>query len=184
MEGDITRILDELGRDAPGAEEALLERVYDELKGLAETQMRRERQGHTLQPTALVHEAYLRLLGDKDASFEDRAHFFGAAARVMRRILVDIARARATQKRGGDRVRVTWDGAASSGAPSAEDVLAIHDALEKLERADPSLSRVVELRFFAGLTGDETAAVMGLSRRRVVAQWELARAWLFREFSP
>lgn len=184
MGGDITRILDELRRGAPGAGEALLERVYTELKGLAAAQMRRERPGHTLQPTALVHEAYVRLLGPGAPAFEGRAHFFGAAAKAMRRILVDSARAHRAQKRGGLGGRVTWSEETPAWAPSPDEILAVHDALEKLEAIDPRMSRVVELRFFSGLTAEEAAAAMGISVRGGYELWEHARAWLFREIAP
>ena len=181
MGGDITRILDDLRREAPGAREALLEAVYDELKRLAAAQLRSERSGHTLQPTALVHEAYLRLLGGDARGFSDRGHFFGAAATVMRRILVDFARSRKSQKRGGGRVRVTWADAEQPLEPSPAEILAVHDALEKLEALDPRMSRVVELRFFAGLTAEEAAAAMNVSVRTLYGLWEHARAWLYRE---
>ncbi|MFI5402610.1 MAG: sigma-70 family RNA polymerase sigma factor [Planctomycetota bacterium] len=184
MGGDITRILDELRRGAPGAGEALLDRVYAELRSLAAAQMRRERVGHTLQPTALVHEAYVRLLGPGTQAFEGRAHFFGAAAKAMRRILVDSARAHGAQKRGGAGGRVTWSEERPAWAPSPDEVLAVHDALEKLEAIDPGMSRVVELRFFSGLTAEEAAAAMGISVRSGYELWEHARAWLFREIAP
>jgi len=179
--GEITRILDDLRLDRTGAREALLDKVYDELKGLAAAQMRSERSGHTLQPTALVHEAYLRLLGGGEHDWSDRGHFFAASAKVMRRILVDSARARSAKKRGGARARVTWDEAHGAWEPSPEEILAIHDALGKLESLDAEMGRVVELRFFAGLTAEEAAAAMGISERKLYGLWEHARTWLFRE---
>ena len=144
--------------------------------------MRRQRPGHTLQTTALVHETYMRLFGkDGAASFQDRSHFFGAAAHAMRSILVDMARARAAQKRGGSRVRITFRDDVHGETESAERVLAIHEALAKLEQLDPRKSEVVELRFFAGLSMEETARVLNLSKRTTERLWEHARAWLFRE---
>ena len=184
MGGDITRILDELRQGAPGAEHALLERVYAELRSLAAAQMRRERAGHTLQPTALVHEAYVRLLGTDAPAFEGRAHFFGAAATAMRRVLVDSARAHRAAKRGGSGGRVTWSEEKSPWAPSPDEILAVHDALQELETIDPRMGRIVELRFFSGLTAEEAAAAMGISVRSGYELWEHARAWLFREIAP
>ena len=184
MGGDVTRILDELRRGVPGAEDALLERVYSELRSLAAAQMGRERAGHTLQPTALVHEAYVRLLGTGAPAFEGRAHFFGAAARAMRRVLVDSARAHRAAKRGGAEGRAIPAEEDSTWAASPDETLAVHEALGRLEAIDPRMSRVVELRFFCGLTAEETAAAMGISVRSGYELWEHARAWLFREISP
>ena len=181
MSGRVTQILEELRADTPGAREALLEAVYDELKRLATSKIAGERPGHTLQPTALVHEAYLSLLGG-DSDWKDRSHFFATAAKVMRQILVDAARARRALKRGGGRRRVSWrEGPGTAWQPDADEVLAVHEALEKLEALDERSCRVVELRFFAGLTVAETAAVMGVSERTVYGRWEHARTWLFRE---
>jgi len=182
--GEITRILEDVRLRAPGAEEALLESVYGELRSLARAQMRRERPDHTLQPTALVHEAYVRLLGGREVDFNDRAHFFGAAAKVMRRILVDFARARGSTKRGGGRARVTWNDSTPSWAPSPDEILAVHECLDRLEAVDRQMSRIVELRFFSGLTAEESAAAMGISVRSGYVLWEHARAWLFREMGP
>ncbi|MDH3593173.1 MAG: sigma-70 family RNA polymerase sigma factor [Planctomycetota bacterium] len=184
MAGRITQVLEELSRGTPGAREELLQLVYDELKRLAEIQMNDQRPGHTLQPTALVNEAYLRLLGEgKSKEWEGRAHFFRTAARAMRSILVDFARARAALKRGGDAAKITFDEGLVGSDEATYQVLAVHDALQRLEERDPDMSRVVELRFFCGLTVEETGRVMGMSERSVYHVWEHARAWLFREIS-
>lgn len=153
--------------------------VYDELRILAAAQLRRERPGNSLQPTALVHEAYLRLVGDDRSPWEDRAHFFRAAAQAMRRILIDKARARGRQKRGGGRVRVSLEGV---GAPIWDDsdrVLALDEALQRLEEQDPRSAEVVQLRYFGGLSVHETAHALGLSERTVKREWTFARAWLW-----
>ena len=177
----VTRILRELDLGDPGQAEELLEIVYDELRKLARRQLRGERAGHTLQPTALVHEAYLRLARGREARWESRAHFFGAAARAMRQILVDHARRRRAGKRGGGAERVTLDTSVPGEDGVAADVLDLHEALERLALNDPDLARLVELRFFAGLTLDETAETLGVSRRKVAKDWSVARLWLQRE---
>ena len=155
--------------------------VYAELRRIAAREMRRERPGRTLQTTALVHEAYLRLLKDTSLSFENRAHFLGIAARAMREILIEHARGRAARKRGGGAVRLTLDDLAAPVAAPSVDVLALDEALERLARFDERHARVVELRYFGGLSVEETAAAMGLSPATVKRAWTLARAWLFRE---
>jgi RNA polymerase sigma factor (TIGR02999 family) len=141
--------------------------------------MRGERQGHTLQTTALINEAFLRLIDWKKVSWQNRAHFFGVSAQLMRRILVDFARSR-RGKRGGDASRVTLDEALIP-AGSGTDVVAVNDALENLEAIDPRKGRIVELRFFGGLSTEETAQVLGVSTRTVEREWSLAQAWLLRE---
>lgn len=178
--GPVTAILDELRRGTPGASAELFRVVYAELKGLANAAMRRQPTGHTLQPTALVHETYLRLVGDGVRPWQDRAQFFGSAAKAMRSILVDFARARGAEKRGGDRHRVPLedDRAAPEGD---EEVLAVHEALERLERISAELAAVVELRFFGGLSVEETAAALNVTERTVYRMWNQARAWLYRE---
>jgi RNA polymerase sigma factor (TIGR02999 family) len=183
----VTQILRELDlSDAKQAEE-LLAVVYDELRQLARSQLRGERADHTLQPTALVHEAYIRLVDASDITWECRAHFFGTAARAMRQILVDHARRRSADKRGGGWERVTLDtGAAREDGAAHEDVdavdvLDLHAALEKLSVHDPDLARLVELRFFAGLTVDEAADALGVSPRKAAKDWTVARVWLQRE---
>lgn len=194
--GEVTRIIEAIGRGESDRTRELLDIVYGELRAMAAAQMARERPGHTLQPTALVHEAYLRLMGPGGPAsgaagagpatprFESRAHFFGAAGEAMRRILVDGARARGAQKRGGG---VRRDGEAT-GAPApgpdpaeSVDLLALHDALSRLEGEDGRMATIVKLRFFAGMTVDETAAALGLSRRTVLREWTAARAWLAAE---
>ena len=161
--------------------DALLPLVYGELRGQAERAMRQEAAGHTLQATALVHEVYLRLVDQSQVSVHDRSQFFGIAARCMRQVLVDHARARRAAKRGGAHRAVTLgDGDAMAIEPAAE-VVAVHEALERLAALDPEQARVVELRYFGGLTIEETATVMGTSPATVKREWAIARAWLRRE---
>jgi RNA polymerase sigma factor (TIGR02999 family) len=155
--------------------------VYDELRRLAASYLRRERPGQTLQATALVHDVYLRLLQDSQLSWQNRAHFFGIAARSMRQILIERARARHAAKRGGDRVRVTFDPGLIVAAPDSIDFEALDDALTRLAAQDPELARVVEVRFFGGLTIEETAEAMGISPATVKRRWTLAKAWLARD---
>jgi RNA polymerase sigma-70 factor (ECF subfamily) len=154
--------------------------VHHELRRLARLQMGRERPGHTLQTTALVNEAFIRLIDWKSVSWQNRAHFFGVSAQLMRHILVDMARARRSRKRGGGRSRVTLDEALLAGQPTV-DVVEVDDVLRSLEAMDPRKGRIVELRFFGGLDTKETAEVLGLSTRSVEREWNLARAWLLRE---
>ena len=155
--------------------------VYDELRRLAASYLRRERPGQTLQATALVHDAYLRLLQDSKLSWQNRAHFFGIAARSMRQILIERARARHAAKRGGDRVRVTFDPGLLVAAADSIDLEALDDALTRLAAQDPELARVVEVRFFGGLSIEETAEAMGISPATVKRRWTLAKAWLARD---
>lgn len=152
--------------------------VYEELRKLARGQMVRERASHTLQPTALVHEAYLRLMGQQDAEWANRAHFFGAAAQAMRRILVDHARGKATAKRGGSKKRVELDQVEFSASDEPEDLLALDEALHEFQQLDERKHQVVMLRYFAGLTVDETAQALSISRTTVKEDWGFARAWL------
>jgi RNA polymerase sigma factor (TIGR02999 family) len=177
----VTQILRQLDLSDPKQAEELLAAVYDELRQLAGRQLRGERVGHTLQPTALVHEAYLRLVDAPDIAWESRAHFFGTAARAMRQILVDHARRRNADKRGGGWERVTLDTGLAEEEGAAADVLDLHTALEKLSQHDADLARLVELRFFAGLTLDEAADALGVSRRKAAKDWSVARLWLKRE---
>lgn len=163
------------------AASALIPIVYDELRRLAHAYMARERHGQTIQATALVHEAYLRLLKDKKQAWQGRTHFLAIAATSMRQILVERARARGAVKRGGDRVRVTMNEGAVGGSDPEVDVLAIDAALSKLAEVDPQLARIVELRFFGGLTIAETAEAEGISPATVKRSWTLAKAWLRRE---
>lgn len=179
---DLTALLQAWGAGDERALSELAERVYRELRAMAGAQLRSERSGHTLQPTALVHEAFLRLVDQDRIDWRSRAQFFDVAARMMRRILVDHARRRRRQKRGGDAERVELTATVASAAePDRVDVLALHEALEGLARIDPRRCRIVELHYFAGLTVPETAAVLGCSEATVSRQWRLARLWLARE---
>lgn len=173
---EVTRLLARLGDDGTATEE-LLPIVYDELRSIAERCLRGERAGHTLQPTALVHEAFLKLVAQDDASFRNRPQFLGVCAQAMRRILVDAARARRARKRGGDWERVTLS-AVPDRDGDAVDLLALDDALAELLRLSERQGRVVELRYFGGLTIPEAAATLGVSESTVEAEWRVARAWL------
>lgn len=155
--------------------------VYDELRNLARRYMAREHAGRSLQATALVNEAYLRLLRENARPWQNRAHFCAIAAGAMREILVERARARAALKRGGSRVRVTLSGVQVRGKDSSMDLIALHEALERLNLLDPQLVRVVELRFFGGLTVEEAAQALNLSPATIKRSWSMARAWLKRE---
>jgi RNA polymerase sigma factor (TIGR02999 family) len=181
--GAVTELLARAKRGQPAALEELVPLVYGELRRIAGRYMRRERPGQSLQATALVHEAYIRLLKDEDLSFESRAHFLGIAARSMRQILVEHARARDADKRGGERRRITLDEGLASGQPADVDVLALDQALERLAAINANHARIVELRFFGGLTNEETAAALGISPATVKRAWVVARAWLFRELT-
>jgi RNA polymerase sigma factor (TIGR02999 family) len=165
---------------SPGNSEELLATVYDELRRLAAARMARESAGQTLQATALVHEAWLQLVGEGDRSWENRAHFFGAAAHAMRRILVDAARRKSRMKRGAGRVRVDLADVDIAETMRDDDVLLINEALEKLEREDPDQAQIVVLKFFGGLTNEEVAATLGIGERTVYRQWVCAKARLFR----
>jgi len=154
--------------------------VYEELRRLAHQCIRRERPGHTLQTSALLNEAYLRLVDQKNIHWQDRAHFFGIAARLMRQVLVDYARKRGYAKRGGDAHRVPLDEAMIVSAERAADVVALDDALKSLAEIDPRQSQIVELRFFGGLSIEETAEVLAVSPGTVMRDWTLAKAWLRR----
>jgi len=181
--GAVTDLLKRAGAGDQAAFEAVFPRVYGELRRIAAREMRREKQGRTLQTTALVHEAYLRLLKGASLSFENRAHFLGIAARAMREILIERARARAATKRGGQSVRVTFEDVAVQAIPASIDVLSLDEALQRLARLDERHARVVELRYFGGLSVEETAAALGLSPATVKRAWTLARAWLYRELT-
>jgi RNA polymerase sigma factor (TIGR02999 family) len=161
--------------------DSLLPLVYQELRRLAAGYLRRERAGYTLQPTALVNEAYLRLLKDRPDRWQNRAHFCAIAAHSMRQILIERARARGAQKRGGARARVTLDEALVAGGERSIDLVALDEALERLAALDPEQARLVELRFFGGLTVEETAEAMNISPATVKRHWTVARAWLARE---
>ena len=175
---DVTRLLLHLSNGRPAAADELLPLVYAELRNMAARLLRSERPDHTLQPTALVHEAYLRLVDQRVDTWQNKAHFLGIAAQAMRRILIDHARRRRATKRGGARVTLDDDMAAVTG-PSL-DLLALDTALQELAALDPRQGQVVELRFFGGLTLEETAEVLGIAPATVKRDWTVARAWLHR----
>lgn len=179
--GEVTAILQRVNAGHDDACVKLVSLLYDELRALAARQMRQERWDHTLEPTALVNEAFIRLLGDQNLRIEDRAHFFGAAAEVMRRILVDHARKKLAEKRGGGRRAVALDEGVVWREENSEDMLAIDEALTRLAGVDPEKARIVELRYFGGLSVEETAAVLNVSARTVKRKWRFAKAWLYRE---
>jgi RNA polymerase sigma factor (TIGR02999 family) len=181
--GAITRLIEDARVGDPLALEKLVPLVYAELHRLAARYVRHERPGQSLQATALVHEAYLRLLKDEDLSFQNRAHLLGIAARSMRQILVEHARARDAAKRGGERRRITLDESVAAGEPLDVDLLALDEALERLAARDAQQARIVDLRFFGGLTNEETAAALGISTATVKRAWAVARAWLYRELT-
>jgi RNA polymerase sigma factor (TIGR02999 family) len=186
---DVTRVLDAIEQGDPHAAEQLLPLIYDELRRLAAQKLAGEKPGQTLEATALVHEAYLRLVASRDASgpreehWDSRGHFFGAAAEAMRRILINRARDRKSLKRGGRWQRVDLDRLAVVTDASPDDLLAIDDALERLAQENPPCAELVKLRFFAGLTLDEAAASLGVARRTADRYWAYARAWLFEVLS-
>lgn len=178
---DVTALLDDWSRGNRDALQQLLPVVYGELRRIAARQLRAERVGHTLQPTALVHEAYLRLVDQRHVDWHDRAHFFGVAAEVMRRILVDHARRHHANKRG-DGVRcVSIDEARDVPASNQIPLLALDQALDRLEKVDPALAKIVELRAFGGVTIDEAAHLLKVSPSTAKREWRIARAWLARE---
>ncbi|MEM9557426.1 MAG: ECF-type sigma factor [Acidobacteriota bacterium] len=180
---EITPLLLAWGEGDERALERLSSVVYDELRRLARGRMRRERGQHTLQTTALVHEAFLRLV-DQKKGWESRGHFFALAATMMRRVLVDYARRAQGKKRGGEAVRLALDEAPELAARSVGDVLRVHEALDDLAKVDARKAKMVELRFFAGLSIDETAACLGVSPGTVMRDWTLAKAWLKRYIQP
>ena len=159
----------------------LLSLVYDELRKIAGQYLRKEKSDHTLQPTALVHEAYMKLIDISDISWQDRAHFFAVSANIMRHILVDHARAKLAEKRGGDAQRISLEDADSLSSEPDVDLLAVDEALNELAEFDEQQSRIVELRFFGGLTIEETAHVAGISPATVKREWAMAKAWLHRK---
>ena len=177
----ITQLLKRWSNGEEKARDELMPLVYDELHRLAATYLRRERREHTLQPTALVNELFLKFSEQHSMSWRNRAQFFGVAAQLMRRILVDSARAHRASKRGGDRFCVSLKNIAAFGEQPDADLLALHDALNSLEEIDPEQARIVELRFFGGLTIKETVEVMGISHATVEREWKLAKAYLKRE---
>jgi RNA polymerase sigma factor (TIGR02999 family) len=177
----VTQLLLDWSDGNQQALDQLMPLVYDELRRLARSYMRRERSDNTLQPTALVNEAYLRLVDQRNVRWQNRAHFFGIAAQLMRRILVDRARSRQAIKRGGEGEKVPLDEALVASSQPDDEVLALDDAMARLAELDPQQSRIVELRFFGGLTVEETAEVLKISPATVKREWSLAKAWLYRE---
>ena len=180
---DVTQMLLAWSAGKTGAQDSLFQVVYDELKRIARQYLSREREGHTLQPTALVHEAYLRMVDQTRVSWQNRAQFYGVAATMMRRILVNHARGLATEKRGGAAQRLSLDEANFSPTENATDLLALDEALKRLADLDERKSRVVELLFFGGLDHKEVAEVLGVSEKTVQRDWQMARSWLYRELS-
>ena len=179
-QGDVTRILAELrGANGSQAWERLVPLVYAELRGIARAHLRREHTGHTLAATALVHEAYLRLLSGNYPTWNDRQHFFRAAAEAMRRVLIEHARKRARVKRGGNPVRISLSDITVATDEDPAALLALDEAIRRLEEEEPSAAEVVRLRFFAGLSVEETAQALDLSERTVKREWAFARAWLY-----
>ena len=178
---DATQMLADAGRGDTAAAEKLMPVVYDELHRLAAGYLRHERPGHTLQPTALIHEAYLRLVDQTRAGDADRTHFVGLAARAMRQVLVDHARQHGSEKRGRGLRKLSLDEAMALAAPPDADLLALTDALQRLAELDERKGRLVELRFFGGLTVPESAQVLGVSQTTAEDDWRVARAWLRRE---
>ena len=180
---DATGLLLAWSQGDSGALDRLVPLVHSELHRLAVAYMRRERADHTLQPTALVNEAYLRLMDVTRIKWHDRAHFLAVAAQMMRRILVDFSRQRRSQKRGGDLVQLSLDEAPDVGREPTVDLVALNDALSTLASFDPRMSQVVELRFFGGLTVEEAATVLDVSPETVMRDWKTAKAWLLRELA-
>jgi RNA polymerase sigma factor (TIGR02999 family) len=180
---DVTRILSAIERGDVKATDELLPLVYEELRLLAAQRLSQERPGQTLQATALVHEAYIRLVGDEPQNWENRGHFFAAAAEAMRRILVESARRKKRLKRGGDRQRVSLEGVQLTLCGPSDDVLALDEALARLAQKDKTKADLVKLRFFAGLTGEQAARVLGISHNTADRYWAYARSWLHLEIT-
>jgi RNA polymerase sigma factor (TIGR02999 family) len=181
---DVTGLLRAWSKGDAEAGERLVPLVYDQLRRQAARHLRRERRDHTLRPTGLVHEAYLRLVEQREAAWQNRGQFFAVAAQVMRRILVDHARQHRAHKRGGSWCRVTLDEAEAGAAPEPDlDILALEEALTELAGLDADKARMVELRFFGGLSLPETAAALGVSQSTVSREWRMARAWLYRRIT-
>jgi RNA polymerase sigma-70 factor, ECF subfamily len=187
VEEQVTSLLQAWAGGDASALERLTPIIYSELHRLARVQMARERSGHILQPSALVNEAFVRLIGDASVQWANRAHFYGVSARLMRQILVDFARAEETRKRGARAAHVNVSDLASLAQPQPSiapaDLIAVDDALKRLAELDERQAKVVELRFFGGLQNDEIAQVLGISEPTVVRDWRLARAWLFSSLS-
>ena len=179
--GYVTQLLNNWSDGDSAALDEIMPILYDELRRLAAHYLRGERMGHTLQPTALVHEAYLRLVNQNEVRWQSRAHFFGVAAQMMRRVLIDHARFHHRAKRGAGPLKVELDQAEGLTDEQADDIVALDEALDALMRLDPRKARVVELRYFAGLSVDETAEVLGVSPNTVTRDWVMAKAWLYME---
>ena len=180
---DVTQLLVHWGKGDKQALDRLMPLVYDELHRMASRYLRRERQGHTLQTTALINETYLRIVDQDRVNWQNRAHFFGVAAQMMRRILVDHARSHLYAKRGGGAQKLTLDEAIATPQERDLDLVALDDALTALAEIDPQQSRIIELRFFGGLTIEETAEVLNISPATVKRDWNMAKAWLYGEIS-
>jgi RNA polymerase sigma-70 factor (ECF subfamily) len=180
-EVDVTALLKRAADGDESARNELYPHVYKEMRALAAAHLARERPGHTLQPTALLHEAYLRLIQIKEIDWVSRGHFFAVAARAMRRILISHARARLTSKRGGGMTRVDLDGAFEIGTEPESMIVALDEALSRLEKESPRAYQLVELKFFAGLSFEEAALAMDVSSRTLKRDWEVAKRWLYRE---
>ena len=177
--GNITQLLIEVTNRNSAAVDVLLPLIYDELRSLAANYLRRERSNHTLEPTALVHEAYLRMVDQTQVNWQNRAHFFGVAAQMMRRILVDHARAHNAEKRGQEFQKFSLDENIDKAIERSSDLVALDDALQALSEIDEQKGRIVELRFFGGLSIDETAEVLGVSAPTIKRQWRMAKAYLY-----
>ena len=175
----VTRLLIKLTRGDHAAVDALLPLIYDELRSLAANYLRRERPDHTLQPTALVHEAYLRMVDQTRVNWQNRAHFFGVAAQMMRRILVDHARAHSAEKRGADFQKLSLDENIDKAVERGAELIALDEALHEFAEIDKQKSRIIELRYFGGLSVEETAEVLGVSPDTVKRHWRMAKAWLY-----
>ena len=184
LRGEVTQLLHGARDGDRGAFGRLLPLIYDELRAIARRQLRREEVGHTLQPTALVHDAYLKLVDQTQVGWRDRAHFFGIAARAMRQVLIDYARRRSAAKRGGGVVRTTLSDQTLALDVPLDELLSLDDALTRLGGVDARLRQVVEYRFFGGMAEEEIAEVLGVSTRTVQRDWLRARAWLYAELYP
>jgi len=179
--GDVTRILEAVQQGDPNAADKLLPLVYEELRRLAAHKMANQAPGHTLQPTALVHEAWLRLIGNQEAQFVGRAHFFAAAAEAMRHILIDSARRKRAMRHGGGQVRVDIQNLEIAAPADDDELLAIHEVLDKLATEEPQKAELTKLRYFVGMTFEEAAEVLGISVATAKRHWAYARAWLYEE---
>jgi RNA polymerase sigma factor (TIGR02999 family) len=180
---EVTQVLQAIDRNEEGAAEKLLPLVYSELRRLAGARMAHEMSGHTLQPTALVHEAWLRLVKDGDRTWQNRGHFFGAAAEAMRRILIERARHKSRIKRGGGQAPLNIEDLELAETTPDDKILLVDEALARLKLEDPELERIVVMKFFGGLSNEEIAEGLGLAKRTLDRQWAYARAWLFRRIS-